>query len=273
LRPKFRAHVPSRFHMLFLVLCVLTVGATALRALSLFLFFDADIGYFHQGDDTVLKLYIMEGICLALCFATPFLLKTEKVPQKEDKLSPVGMIGTVLCALAFVAAALFLLFRYDLVPAPTALVLLAVAFSLLAAVYFALRLTPPSETAVWFGYCAILAAATLLAITYFDRYTPMNAPHKISLHVCMLCTMLALLLEQRALLDRALPRVRVGVTYFAFFLCTAVGVSNVSAFLGGILDSHLYFFVDLTVLALAVYFGAQSVKLTFHAPKESEVEA
>ena len=59
---------------------------------------------------------------------------------------------------------------------------------------------------------------------------------------------------------------------FAFLLCTTVGISNTSAFLGGVLDSPLYFFLDLAVLTLAVYFGAQSAKLILSIPAESEVE-
>ena len=43
--------------------------------------------------------------------------------------------------------------------------------------------------------------------------------------------------------------------------------------MGGAFDSHLYFFFDLILLALAVYFGAKCARIVFPTPQEeSEVE-
>lgn len=270
---KTRRHASARINALPVSLLALTLISTVLRTLALLAFFDSDVGYFRADTALLPILYVLEVSAVCLCIVFPFLIIKEFSAPKH--VCALEFIGTAFCALAFALAALFLLFFRARVPAPTILVLLAVVFSVLAALHFALRLRDTdSGTLAWFGYGVILAAAMILAITYFDRYTPMNAPHKISQHVCMLAAMGAILMEQRELLDRSLPRVRIATLLASFFLCTTVGISNVVAFVFGELSSVLYLFFDLIILAFAAYFGGKCLKILFpHTATESEVDA
>ena len=94
----------------------------------------------------------------------------------------------------------------------------------------------------------------MLGVTYFDRYTQMNAPHKLSLHLCALAIMFAMLYEERALLSRPMPRARAAATAIAASLCTIYALSNAIAFLGGVYDDLIYFLFDLVTLGFAAWF-------------------
>ena len=101
----------------------------------------------------------------------------------------------------------------------------------------------------------------MLATTYFDRYTQMNAPHKLSQHLCMLLIMFAMLYELRALLSRPAHRACAFVTVLAGSLATVFALSNAIAFIGGVYNDVTYFLFDLTVLGFAACFITKSIRL------------
>lgn len=249
---------------------LLTLLLTAWRTVCLLAFFDTEIGYFASGAALVV-LRILEWLALALLIALPFLIKKES-PAPLHGASVPTLICSVICALLLIVCAVYLAVNGNKMPAPALVVILAAACSLLGAVYLAAPLVERFRvtTAVLFGYLLILAAALLLIITYFDRYTQMNAPHKLSLHLALITVMLALLFEHRALLCRPKPILHVTATLLAFLTCTAVGLSNTVAFLAGRYDSALYLLLDLLCLGLGAYFGARCFELCSpdHASEE-----
>ena len=123
------------------------------------------------------------------------------------------------------------------------------------------------------GYGLILAAACLVAVTYFDLYTQMNAPHKVSIHLALLATMIAVLFELRGPLGISLPHVQAAVCGFAAFVGVTVGLSNTVGFLVGAYEDTTYLFCDLCCAALGIYFVARCVALaTAAAPEKGEEE-
>ncbi len=248
--------------VLWLALAVLTLLATVLNTISLFAYMDA-IGYFQVGATTVTLFYIAIGLAAAICVAFFFLINIKDVSHEPQTLSGARFKSAAVAALPFGAAALFLLLNVSALSAPLFLILLTAISLLCGGVYFALRLTRVrSDVAVLWGYGAILSCGLSLILTYFDRYTQMNAPHKLSFHVCMILAMLALLLEQRDLLNRPFPRLCVVFTALAAVFCTATALPNVLAFAGGVYDSLLYLFFDIMTLGLAAYFD---VKCAYYA--------
>jgi hypothetical protein len=153
---------------------------------------------------------------------------------------------------------------------------LALLLLLVSAAYFGLQFlaqTPPPKTLLLCGYGVILAAALLLSITYFDLYTPMNAPHKVSLHVALLSVMLYLIFDLRNLIGAPRPRGLGVCAAICFFFCTATGVSNAIAFLGGVYDDVMYFLFDLVTLGFAAYFTTKCLRLAVPPiPEKTEVE-
>ncbi len=264
----------DRATLFYLLSALLALLACTLRTLALFLGFDADIGYFRSGSPLVIATYICTALCVLCCATIPFLINIGAQPEEKDPLPAPRFISAAVCAAALCAAAFYLFTNASKVPAPQVLVLLTALCLLAGAVYFLLRLLgskPRTVTAL--GFFTILAAALCLATTYFDRYTQMNAPHKLSLHLCMLCIMFAMLYELRALLDRSLPRACTAATAIAAALCSVYSLSNTIAFLGDVYDNITYFLFDLVTLGFAAYFTTKCIRLAVPPiPEKTEVE-
>ena len=240
--------------LLWLSLATLALIATVLRTLSLFLCMD-EIGYFQKSALPVALFYAMIALAALLCLSFFFIINKEDVASEPTPLPTARFVGAALAAAALAATALFLILQGNALPTPTVLNLLTALSLVCGTAYFALRLTHVTSTTVaLFGYGAILSTALSLILTYFDRYTQMNAPHKLSFHICMILAMLALLFELRELLDRPLPLCTLAFTGFAAAFCTATALPNLLAFAGGVYSDPFYLFFDVMTLGLAAYF-------------------
>lgn len=245
-------------HRLYLIgVGALTLVALLLRTLALFLSFDVDIGYFSDGF-LVYALYAVEALAVIGSLSLLFFIRKGELSTERAPLSKVGLIGTGLCALAFAAIAVFLLTQVNTLPCPAIFTALAAICSGLGAAYFTTLFLGKTNAAPLLGYGVILAAALLLSVTYFDRYTQMNAPHKVGLHLCLLSIMSFMLYELRTLIGRSLPRALSITSALCFFFCAAVGVSDIIAFIAGVYTDFLYFIIDLLATGFALYIGSRA---------------
>ena len=253
-----------------LTVAALTLACVALRSCALLLAFDAKIGYFAPGATTVL-LYILQVLAAACCIALPFLINKPAACAPAAP-SLAATVGSILTALALLAVAIVTAMQGNTFSAPPLVCILAAALSLFGAVCFLLpllRIKP--GTAVLFYYAAILALILLLAITYFDRYVQMNAPHKISQHLALLAAALALVAKARALIGCEKPLLTAISHPLAFLLCASCGVPNLVAFLAGSYTDILYLCIDLLTIAAAVYFGAHTFAVYSPAPDKEVI--
>lgn len=240
-------------------LAITVLLALLFRILALLFSFDAQIGYFQKGSILILLTYVLEGISVALCAALPFLINNARVRGASASPGVAELIGAIFTAMMLPITAAYLLLkgRTGLV-APALLSILAALLCLIGIGFFVTRLFSfKQDTRALFGYALIFGAALLMMIAYLDRYTQTNAPHKLSQHLCMLCMMLAVLYEARALVGRDLPRVRLAVTALAFALCGIFSLSNLIAFCAGAYDDLTYLVCDLPALGFAIYSGAR----------------
>ena len=272
---RFLSHLrQNRASLFFLLIALFTLIACAFRTLALFFSFDADIGYFHSPSAIAALADVSLLVCIILSVAVSFLINKEVASREESTLVAPRFAAAAATALTLSIAALFTLLRLEQIPAPTPLALLAAICLLASAVYFLCRLCAVRpRAAAPLGFFVIFGAALVLAITYLDRYTQMNAPHKISLHLCMLAIMLAMLYEQRTNLERHSPRACVAVTTLAAAVCTIYALSNTLAFLVGVYSNVMYFLFDLVALGFAAYFVTKSIRLALiHIAEKTEVE-
>ena len=247
----------------WLALAALVLLATLLRTLALALCFDAQIGYFQAASALPILTYIAEVLILGLCAAIPFRIIIGAHQPHSAAPTTLEMVGCSTTALLLLLSGCYLLIkgRTD-VSAPAMLTVLAALLSILGAGFFVARLLSlDAQTRSLLGYALIFAAALLLIIAYFDRYTQMNAPHKLSQHVCMLAMMLAVLFEIRALIGRNLPKLRIACHAFAFAACTVFGLSNTLGFLLAAYDDLTYLFFDLPALGFGIYSAAKCLEL------------
>lgn len=265
----------ARTRLYLLGVAALTLTLLVLRTVALFTAFDAKIGYFEGGALKTI-LYIMEGISLLACFAFPFLVKAENVPSANAAVSSLtGRILTSLCALSFAVCAIALFLMRGSTAAPSFLIVISALLLFAAAFYFLPAVS--QKPSPYLGYAVILAAILTLSVTYFDRYTQMNAPLKLSLHVSLLSVMLFMLYDIRVLLDMQRPRARIVCGAIAFLLCTSLGGSNLIAYAAGIYEDALYFFPSLLLVGFSVYVAWQLVREPLpeeigNAPEKTEAE-
>ena len=232
---------PHRIYLLGVVAG--TALTTVLRTLALF--FDLDsIGYLDNGALTVLTA-VFQVLIAADCILLPFFIK-------KDTLIKDVTPGRASRSLCYVAAAFLI----------AAVALLAVRLGNIEQILFAvLALIALLCGTAYLLLCArglggayaltalglIFGAVLLISLTYFDLYTPMNAPRKTSLHLCLLSAMLYVLYEMRMVLSRPFPRALTALAALCFFLSFSMSGSNlILGFAKGV--DPIYTVGDLTAL-------------------------
>lgn len=238
-----------------------TLIATVLRTLSLALCLDRTSGYFKVSAVLPVCYQIFTALSLLALLLFPLLALKDRVPTKSAEHTKFSDASALILALLF-----FLNFigactqKSDLLP--TAIWFLGLVFLLGGTVYFILqafrtRLRVTANMLTVFGCFAIFGAACLIAFTYFDIATPMNAPHKTDLHLSLLAMLLYLLYELREVAGIPRPRALTTFTALTFFLSLAVGASDLVAYLLGIYSDTAYLFQDLLLIGFALYTAAR----------------
>lgn len=258
----------------FLSAAVLAVVACILRTLSLFLAFDSDPGYFRSGALLPILYYALAAVSILWFFSFLFRVrKNTPVPEYPAPEAPL-LCGRAVCAAAFAATAVLLILTAKSQAAPTVIPFLSGLFLLAGCAYFLLPIFGKADgtAPLLCGYAVIFGAVLLLCTTYFDRYTPMNAPHKVGGHLALLSLMLAMLMELRTKIGRRAPRIAAVLHMTAFFLCFTVGLSGLIAFAGGVYDDLTYLLADFLLFAFALYLAAKNAGVFFPAPTAQTAE-
>ncbi len=227
-----------------------TAVAVLLRTLNLFLFYEADIGYYREGSISPVLLRIFLILCVVAFAVLPLMMGRRIAPTPHSKSLSAAAI---LVATVFAATALWrycisaTLFSIDTV--------FVFATGGLAAVYFILFATQKATRplSVVTGLGAILWLVSILGASYFDVTVTMNAPEKLVLHLACAGGMLLLLGELRLACGVSKPR------FYLFSLATATLALCVSAIpsciasLAGILAPRALGYADLVGLALGIF--------------------
>lgn len=249
------------------VLIALTV---LLRTLALCLAFDPDPGYFQAGAALPIFYYIILGVAAVSFCALPFLVHSRALLPAEAPLSLARLVAAGVMSLLTAINAIYLFANASSTAAPALICALAALLLLAGGAHFLLHfLGERTRTArVLCGYAMILATVLLLSVTYFDLHTPMNAPHKVGLHVALLAIAASLLYEQRAAIGQSKPRALTAISLLAFLITAAVGVSGVIAYLADIYTDTLYLLQDLLAVGYALWIGARV--LAMNTPESEE---
>lgn len=255
-----------RFRLYWGTVCALCLITILLRTLALCLTLDKDLGYFGNGALTV-ALYVVTLLGVAACLSLPLLLKPNTLPEKQPPLTVGGTTCTCLSALTFAAATFYLFIQImghaagtvPTLPAPAVLMLLAALACAVAALYFLFQLLGAESFATPCAYGVIFASILLLSVTYFDRYTQMNAPHKVWVHLSLLSVMIYMLYELRARIGRPAPRALTVTSALVLMLCIPTGVSDLIAYACDLYDNTLYLICDLILTAFAASVACRTI--------------
>lgn len=211
-----RSHTMPR--LCFILTAALSLLGAALRSVCMICCFDANPGYFTAGIlPTVTNLLYFVAVAAAIICA----VLTPKNCLPGELHTPMRAPAACLLGLAlaiFTVISLWICFparKSDLMLAPTLL-------GLLASTYYLLSGNRDGRYPDWLsflGYLPVFWSIAGVAETYFDRYTTMNSPVKISLQMAFLGFMLIALAELRFRVGRAMPRYSLTLWSIGSFLC------------------------------------------------------
>lgn len=250
-----------KIHIYCLSAAVLTLIAATLRTLCFGLAFDAGIGYFAAGAALPLFLRVLETVTVLCFFTLLFFIPKGTLPVAAK--TPVTLPRRLISgAVALLFALNFVVFcRYNTGRGlPVVIFVLGVLTLLGAVAFFALPLFGVTRTdlTVTFGVLTVVALVCLTAFTYFDSYTPMNAPHKTGLHLAAVAVLFYILYMLRDAAGVSMPRAKALSALVSFFATFTVGVSDLLAYPMGAFTDPAYLCQDLLLIGLAVFIGANT---------------
>lgn len=250
----------------------LTVLGIVLRSISLFSFYDSDIGYYKT--EAVLPdiFHLLSVAVLPAALSAVFLLPKKDVysyPKLEGNKALVSS-GAIFC-MASVAA--YIVYSLVSLTTPSYAIIgsaaqnkmgeivpvLALVFGVISIIYLCLVLLGKTrdDKHVYFGYTVILFVLMVLAKSYFDFYTTMNSPNKLLTQITLMAVMVYMLYELRLSLDNAAPRGYVCMALASLYFTAVCSVPGIIAFFAGRLDKTEYLLCDFLALGFAVYIGTR----------------
>ena len=241
-----------------------------LRTLSLFFFYDADVGYFSRGAALPVVFNMLIAVatvgCAVLCFIP-------RSPLTPDNCGDSG-VSRMLYAFPCLASAYALIAQIsaigsysDIGLAIPRIELLILVFNALAIVYFAVSIFGNKIHAgfsVVFGAFAILWLMLMLVNLYFDMYIQINSPNKTMMAFALASAMLFISSELRLGLEVKKPQTQLFTTAFAVICLSTSSIPTLIAhFAGAFGNSYRATVSDILCLTLLFPAVARFVKLCF----------
>lgn len=236
----------------FILTTALTLLCVALRSICMLFFFDADPGYFTEGllptlcDLSYVAVVIVSVVCC--CLIPKSSLPTELHTRMR---APVALLpGLALAAFTVVSLIVCL-------PARTSNIVIAPALlGLPAAAYYfvsARRNGRYPDRLSFLGYLPVLWSVAAVAEVYFDNYTTMNSPIKISLQFAFLGLMFISLAELRFRVGRISPRYSVALLAIGSFTTLVASIPLLIATGARILDNIQHLLYAIVLLCVGLY--------------------
>lgn len=245
----------------YIAIPILTIIGATLRTLALLLPDGTPDVYFSSALPLakIFTLLFADAILSLVIF--PFLLNKDLLDKKPAPLSVAGKATSVTMAALLLLNFVASLLLPKSFGVPGFLLFVGVLASLVGLVYFLLPVLNrvSSTTVAALGTAVILALASYICLTYFDRLVPMNAPQKTHLHLALLSLMFYMLYELRAAAGAAMPRAQLAATGVAFYLSATVGFSNLFAFAAGTTLDKVYLAHTLLLVGFTAYIGTRGV--------------
>ncbi len=260
---------------LVIAVFVLTAIAMALRVVNLFFFYDIDIGYYASGEILPVVMNIFFVLAFAAISAGALIFGKEPYDATgTEKKLPVK-IASLLCALGFLSP-LSVIINNLLARAYfelSGITLLFLIIFALASVYFAMNfLQKTAKAQAALAIAVIFSVVYFLANSYFDLYTPMNAPEKTTLHLACITTMVFFTCEARAIIGEAKKRLYVFSLSIAVFFSGISSLPAMIAYLCGKLEYN-YIVFDAVIFTLFIYLSVRLFYLAAYRQKSVAEDA
>ncbi|MEE0969543.1 MAG: hypothetical protein U0M06_09255 [Clostridia bacterium] len=235
---------------------IVSLLGIALRIVSLFYFYDRDIGYYKAEAFLPDAFHILT--CAMLAFAFSVIILLPSVRKKEYKtmchsalsarcgaVFPICGIAVYILYAAFSFMGNTRAYMYGEMGAGTYIELFSLLFGFLGIIYFSLFAAGKvgrGENHVYFGYAVILFFLMVLAKSYFDFFTTMNSPNKLLLQLTLMAVMVYMLYEIRFSIGRAAPRLYSAVSLISIYLTAVCAIPGIAAYFCGVFTKREYLF-------------------------------
>ena len=245
-----RSYIMPR--LCFILTFALTLFSVVLRSLCMVFYFDVDPGYFDADFMQVLSnvlYFVTIGIALVCVCLTP---KDSLPSELHTRMrAPVAIILGLSLA-AFTVISFIVCF-----PSRQSKIMIAPALlGLLAATYFLLsakRNGQYPDRFSFLGYLPVLWSVSAVGEIYFDNYTTMNSPIKISLLFALLGFMFIMLAELRFRVNRPMPRYSVFLLSVGGFTTLTGSIPVLVATGAGKLDNIRHLLYAAVLLFAGLY--------------------
>ena len=245
-----RSYIMPR--LCFILTFALSLISVTLRSLCMVFYFDADPGYFAADFMPMLSnaLYFVAvaAVMICVCLIPKNSLPTELHTYMRAPLSIMLGLGLVIfTVLSF--ALCFASRKSNFMIAPAAL-------GILASLYYFCSATRngryPDGLSI-LGYLSVFWCVAGIGEIYFDRYTAMNSPVKISLLFALIGFMFIVLGEMRFRVDRAMPRYSIFLLSVGSFAALTGSIPLLVAMGVGKLDSIRLLLYSAVLIVVGFY--------------------
>ncbi len=247
---------------------ILALLLTVLRALSLILFYDHELGYFDGGFLPVFSRALTLAATLWCLTALILIPKDSITAQKSN--SPLGAGALAACSILLLTSAVFLVLFGN------KLSLVCGCLLLLGGLYPVCRLLAPDRISVCAGMILVVALVPILFIFHFDMYAPINGAVKNTVFLSILSGALMLLGELRFLFRDGMPRAFFALKLITPILCLPTAVGNLFLYFSDktpvMTKEILTPFFSLVLLSLALYAAFGALRTTEISTEEKEIE-
>ena len=258
----------------------LTLLCTLLFTISMFVSFDADVGYFAKSPITVIQKAIA-AVSVIFFASIMFFIPKSTLPCDGFEGDRSTVFSSLLCGLVFIGGMIItFLSTYNsaanLSSTQRSLFMIITASGIIASIYFISdALTPYKKNVGIKVATAILVIVNLLCSVIFehlDLFVPINAPRKTLLFLSFVSASVFIIQELRFKVGIYQPRAYVFAGSATALLCSVMSIPSLIAHYAGVFKDSSFLVYYLIGLALAIYTSARLISYTMYVDKNTSEE-
>ncbi len=250
------------------------VLATVLRVLGVIFAFDTEVKYFDVKSTVNVAASAILLACVALCIIIGVafrkkLSRDENFFKRTERVS--FAVGAVLLAYGVFELYRIFALKDDLRSNQLTWSFIGVLLSFASAAYFLgsfIGSAKRSPYSILLGFGFVFWCAYVMAVNYFDVYTTLNSPLKLSMQIALIASMFGLLCEFRIRLSSEKRGQHLASSLLSTILCAYFSLPTILAYVLGKTQNLRYLFAAIVCAAISAY--ALRVCLLFSEVSQSE---
>ena len=258
----------------------LAVICSILFTVSMFVAFDAEIGYFSSAHPLPYIQSALLILSVLLCTSVIFLFPKDSLTTPNQTNDRFVSFASLLCGFVFVGGILITFLSTNtnastLTKLQKDIFMIIVLSGLIGSIYFIYDAIAPNSNGLTLKVLAaifvIIYCLTSIIFEHVDLYVPINVPRKNLLFVCFVSFSLFMVQNLRFKTEMGQPRAFLLFSATTTILCTTFSISGLIAHYAGAFKDSSFLVYYLIALAAAIYSLANLLSYTKSAESEQEV--